>query len=210
MIISPGRKYIFVHIPKTGGTALSLALEDRAMADDILIGDTPKAERRRAKAKKWAKDRKLRKHSRLSELDGLLDAEKYFVVTLVRNPWDRMVSYYHWLKEQTFDHRAVTLARTHGFSDFLNHRETLAMLKAETYASYVKAPNVDPLFVRLENLAGDIQPFEAHLGFSLKIPHVNRSTRDADWRGYYSGGDAELVGKLCAEDIERFGYGFDG
>ena len=42
MIISRGRGYIFVHIPKTGGTAMALALEDRAKADDILIGDTPK------------------------------------------------------------------------------------------------------------------------------------------------------------------------
>lgn len=30
MIISRGRGYIFVHIPKTGGTAMALALEDRA------------------------------------------------------------------------------------------------------------------------------------------------------------------------------------
>ena len=43
MIISPGRGYVFVHAPKTGGTAMALALEARAMADDILIGDTPKA-----------------------------------------------------------------------------------------------------------------------------------------------------------------------
>jgi hypothetical protein len=39
MIISPGRGYVFVHIPKTGGTSLALALEARAMKDDILIGD---------------------------------------------------------------------------------------------------------------------------------------------------------------------------
>ena len=51
MIISRGRRYVFVHIPKTGGTALSLALEARAMKDDILIGDTPKARTRRARLK---------------------------------------------------------------------------------------------------------------------------------------------------------------
>lgn len=34
MIISPGRRFIFVHVPKTGGTALALALEDRAQAFD--------------------------------------------------------------------------------------------------------------------------------------------------------------------------------
>ena len=44
MIISRGRNYIFAHIPKTGGTALAMALETRAMHDDILIGDTPKAQ----------------------------------------------------------------------------------------------------------------------------------------------------------------------
>ena len=47
MIISPGRRYVFVHIPKTGGTALSVALEARAMKEDILSGDTPKAQARR-------------------------------------------------------------------------------------------------------------------------------------------------------------------
>ena len=30
MIISPSRRFVFVHIPKTGGTALTLALESRA------------------------------------------------------------------------------------------------------------------------------------------------------------------------------------
>ena len=210
MIISPGRKYIFVHIPKTGGTALSLALEDRAMADDILIGDTPNAVKRRGKVKKFAADRKLRKHSTLADLDGLLALDDFFVVTLVRNPWDRMVSYYHWLREQNFDHRAVTLAKAHGFSDFLTHPETVAVQTAESYSSYVSAKGVDPHFIRLEDLADDIEPFEKHLGFKFDIPHVNRSKRDADWRGYYSDTDADLVGRMYAADIDRFGYGFDG
>ena len=209
MIISRGRKYIFVHIPKTGGTALSLALEARAMADDILIGDTPKAVKRRTKAKKWAGDRKLRKHSTLAELDGLVSFEDFYVLTLVRNPWDRMVSYYHWLRDQSFDHRAVELAKANGFSEFLNHPETVAVQSAETYTSYVTALSVTPHFVRLEALADDIAPFETHLGFKLDIPHVNRSDRDADWRGYYSERDAELVGKIYAQDVEKFGYSFE-
>ena len=42
MIYSKGRNYLLTHAPKTGGTALMLALEARAMADDIIVGDTPK------------------------------------------------------------------------------------------------------------------------------------------------------------------------
>ena len=129
---------------------------------------------------------------------------------MVRNPWDRMVSYYHWLRDQSFDHPAVSLAQSLGFSDFLNHRETVAVQSAETYGAYVTVAGqeVATCFVRLEHLAEDLEPFEAHLGFTLDVPHVNRSDRDADWRGYYSDADAELVGGMYATDIARFGYGF--
>lgn len=215
MIISPGRKYIFVHIPKTGGTALSLALEARAKADDILIGDTPKAVKRRARIKKLSGDRRLGKHATLADIDRLTEVgalEGYFIVTLVRNPWDRMVSYYHWLREQGFKHRAVELAKTHDFSGFLNHPDTKAANGAESYGGYVSVAGheIQTCFVRLEALSEDIQPFEKHLGFKLDIPHVNRSDRNADWRGYYSQADADLVGRMYAEDIARFGYEFDG
>ena len=37
MIISRGRSYIFLHQPKTGGTSLALALEERAMKDDLSL-----------------------------------------------------------------------------------------------------------------------------------------------------------------------------
>ena len=118
MIISRGRGYIFVHIPKTGGTAMALALEDRAKADDIMIGDTPKAVKRRGKVKNVQTAGRLWKHSTLADAEGLITRDEMrdlFTFTLVRNPWDRMVSYYHWLKTQTFDHPAVILAQSKGF-----------------------------------------------------------------------------------------------
>ena len=98
MIISPRRNYIFVHIPKTGGTALATALEDRAMKDDILIGDTPKAKRRKARLKLLTAKGRIWKHSNLSDMAGVVDPAGTFTFTLVRNPWDRMVSYYTWLR----------------------------------------------------------------------------------------------------------------
>ena len=72
MILSRGRRFIFVHIPKTGGTALSLALEDRAMKDDILIGDTPKARARKGRLVGVKSAGRLWKHSTLSDIAGLV------------------------------------------------------------------------------------------------------------------------------------------
>ena len=216
MIISRGRGYIFVHIPKTGGTAMALALEARAMADDILIGDTPKARRRKRRLAGITARGRLWKHSTLADISGLIpDAEiaGLFTFTLVRNPWDRVVSYYHWLRGQSFDHPAVGLARDLSFAAFLAHPHTGASLHNAPYGSYMRrADGVEhcAAFVRLEALEQDLPPVRAHLGFPLTLPAgVNASTRRADFRSYYDDKSAELVARLCAPDIARFGYRFD-
>ena len=214
MIISPGRGYIFVHIPKTGGTSMALALEDRAMMDDILIGDTPKAKRRKGRLTSAKTAGRLWKHSTLADIEGDLvpgALEDYFVFTMVRNPWDRLVSYYHWLQEQSFDHPAVHLAKSTEFGAFLDHPETEAAFRAQTYASYVTTRGAEHCasFLRLEYLDEDIETLEAHLGFSLRpLSHENRSKRPSDYRSCYSQRAAERVADLCAQDIARFGYVF--
>ncbi len=215
MIISRGRRYIFVHIPKTGGTAMAMALEARAMKDDILIGDTPKAVRRRGRLKDVKTAGRLWKHSTLADAEGLISRDEMadlMVVTLVRNPWDRIVSYYHWLQAQRFDHAAVKLAQTLDFSAFLNHPHTQSSLAANPYAHYITdgagVPH-DALIARLEHWREDLAPFAQHLGFDLELPRANASDRARDWRGYYSDEDADLVGRLCEDDIARSGYRFD-
>lgn len=217
MILSRGRRYIFVHVPKTGGTALALALEARAMKDDILIGDTPKARARRGRQTGMAAAGRLWKHSTLADIAGLASEAEiagFFTLTLVRNPWDRMVSYYHWLRVQRFAHPAVELAKRQGFSGFLNHSQTRASLAAWPYAAWMRdGAGVEHcrLYLRLERVDDELAPFEAHLGFRIApLARANASERERDWRGYYSDDDAALLGALCAEDIARFGYVFDG
>ncbi|PTX54452.1 sulfotransferase family protein [Litoreibacter ponti] len=209
-----GRNFIFVHIPKTGGTSMALALEARAKADDVLIGDTPKARKRRRRVQGVEATGRLWKHSTLRDIVGLvpqsqIDAARVF--TLVRNPWDRIASYYHWLRAQSFEHPAVKLARGLEFSAFLHHPQTRASLQAAPYGSYVTtaagAERCD-LFVRLEHLSEDLPKLEALIGCKLgPFPHDNRSERGAT-RDLYSDADRDLVAEIAAEDIARFNYHF--
>lgn len=215
MIVSHGRKYIFVHIPKTGGTSLSLALEAKAKKDDVLIGDTPKATNRRKRYKDIKTSGKLWKHSRLTDIYGLVTQEQiesYFVFTIVRNPWDRMVSYYHWLKAQNFDHPAVKCAHDHSFTEFLSDPETRLSLQNDAAKYYVSDHNgVDccDLYLRLEFLQQDVKLLEQRLEIKLAdLPHDNSSHRDMDYTSYYDTQCKDIIGSVFADDIKKFSYSF--
>lgn len=215
MIYSPKHGYIFIHIPKTGGTSLARALEARAAADDIMLGDTPKALKRRHKARGVAAAGRLWKHSMLADIVGLVTPEQIAqarVFTMVRNPWDRVVSYYHWLQGQSFNHPAVAMAKTLAFSAFLNDPQIMASLQAHPYGRYVTDADGRErcdLFVRLEHLEEDIARLEQLIGLRVgPLPHDNRSERKKSYRSYYSKEDQHLVGDLLKEDISRFGYQF--
>lgn len=214
MILSRGRGYLFVHIPKTGGTSLALALEARAMKDDIMLGDTPKALKRRRRLKGVQTAGRLWKHATLADLDGLLRADEIadlFTFTLVRNPWERVLSYYHWLRGQSFDHPAVHLAKALPFDGFLRDPGTQASLRDWPAGRYMRAADGQEhcrLYIRLEHFARDAQPLFDHLGFDLTLPHENASDRQAGDRAAYTPALRDIVARCCAEDIARFGYEF--
>jgi len=214
VIISRGRRYAFVHIPKTGGTSLSLALEGRAMKDDLMLGDTPKALKRRRRLQGAHAAGRLWKHSTLADIHGLVSAEELdglFCFTMVRNPWDRVASYYRWLRGQGFEHPAVHLAKAEDFAGFLRHPQTQASLRAWPARRYMEdaaGRERCDLYIRLEHFATDAQPLFDHLGFGLELPQVNASAREE--AAAYTPELRDIVAEVCAEDIARFGYVYGG
>ncbi len=209
MIISPGRGYIFVHIPKTGGTSMALALEARAMKDDILIGDTPKALRRRKRLRTLDVPGRLWKHAGLHDIDGMEGLpDPAFVFTLVRNPWDRIVSLYHWARAQRFDHPMICAAKAHPFDGFLALPDIQSALRndnAEAYVTDREGQLRCDAFIRLEHLDTDLVPLEAHLGFRIEMPHANASDHPPA-TDLYDEKTAALIAGIFARDITRFGY----
>ncbi len=215
MIISPARRYIFVHIPKTGGTSMALALEARAKRDDLLIGDTPKSRARHRRIKGLKCAGRLWKHSRIADIAGLSQAEPlddFFIFTIVRDPWDRVLSLYHWLRDQRFSHLGVARAKTLSFRDFVADAEIAAMLSHDRVGAYTTdASGLDRAgaVLRLEQVEDDLPALEARLGFRIgPLPHANRSVRPNDTRAAYDDISAECVANYFAEDILRFGYEF--
>lgn len=214
MIISRGRNYIFVHIPKTGGTSMALALEARAMKDDIMLGDTPKAVKRRKRMKDVTAAGRLWKHSTLADIEGVVtraELAEMFCFALVRNPWDRVVSYYHWLRDQSFDHPMVRLAQQTGFAGFLETPALQSSLMNAPYGSYLQdgaGEDRAKLFIRLEHFAQDAEPLFDHLGFRIELPVENASNRAGSYEDYYTEELAQIVARICADDISRFEYRF--
>lgn len=215
MIISMGRKYIFVHAPKTGGTSMALALEARAMKDDLMLGDTPKAIKWRKRLKDVKAAGRLWKHSTLADIDGMVTPQQMddmFIFTLVRNPWDQMVSYYHWLQTQTFQHDAVSLAQKTSFTDFAQSDLIINSFRktpAQHYMTDASGTTRCNAYIRIEHFTKDAATLVDHLGFELTLDHVNRSDRVQDYRTYYCEGSRNAVAAACAVDIERFGYSFE-
>ena len=94
----------------------------------------------------------------------------------------------------------------------LAHPQTQASFRLWPYGAYMRdAGGVERcrLYARAERLEAELAPFWDHLGFRLTVPRVNESDRPRDWRPLYDDATAAQVAEICAEDIARFGYGFD-
>ena len=206
MIICHSHKFIYVHPPKTAGTAVSVSLGELCGPDDAQIGDWPGAQ--------YAKSGRLKgigKHATLSALQFprlSVDLRDYCVVLSVRNPWDRLVSFYHWARVQEFDSPQIIAAQTNDFDGFLSSTVIQSAFYSSPYRKYAANPD---LVLRSETLGDDLRQLGQRLSVAIRIPaRVNMSERQQDWRPYYSDETAALVAKMCAKDIADYGYSFEG
>jgi hypothetical protein len=201
-MISFQKRFLFVHIPKTAGNSIQSVLRD--YSEDELVAlrsEQDGIERFGLRNPKY----KIKKHSTLAEYRTALGEAGFrnlYKFTCVRNPWDRIVSFYFTPTQNTTTWDRRKFRKT--ISKVLSVADYLRLDKGD------KDPfgNVDSI-IRFENLADDFRAVCAALSISPTIlPQYNRSSRE-HYSKYYDDELRELVRARFAAEIERFGYTFE-
>ena len=191
------RRCIYVHVPKTGGTSVKKLL---------CPGKSPS-------------------HTTLHYFSLLFtgpEFRSFFKFAFVRNPWDRLLSAYRFLKrggrgpgDEGFRERYLT--RYESFEDFvlngLHEPEVIGYLHLVPQERFVVLGRRQIALDFLgyyESLAPDFEYVAGRLGLPTALPWENRSDdTGSDYRDAYTGPMIDKVAAVYCEDAELFGYGFD-
>ena len=128
---------------------------------------------------------------------------KYYSFCFVRNPWDRLTSWYsYW--------RSDSPSKT-SFSQWLFMFADKYHLDQANYFMSKEQKILVDFIGKYENLNNDFNIVCDHLGIKSKaLPHLNQSKkRKSHYSEYYTPETVEYVRELCKKDIELFDYKFE-
>ncbi|GAB5390341.1 MAG: sulfotransferase family 2 domain-containing protein [Alphaproteobacteria bacterium] len=198
-MISHDHKAIMVHVPKTGGTSVEYAFG--FIKIDKPEDFVPRAGLHDADAMgpKHARARRLK-------LDYPEIWNEYFTFAFVRNPWDRLVSSYHWAKQGN----KPRLQKFNSFEEFVLEMPNIKARLKNTQLNFIanKRGKILVDFVgRTETMDRDFAHVCERIGSDLELPRINTSKR-GDYTEYYTDEMRKIVDEVFADDIEAFGYKF--
>jgi len=191
MFISKKYKFAFVHMPKTGGTSVSISLDP---CFDLLNGE-------------------VNRHMPWACLPDYLtpgEIADYDRVVSVRNPWELVLSNFLMLLKSPVlpEHREV---RGMTFGDYVPwHFENHPMKMSEyLYAPTVADGLIPNIILRFERLADDFAAFCADRGIEATLQHHNEGSTRGHYSSFYTPETADLVARHMAREIEDLGYEFE-
>jgi hypothetical protein len=222
VFISPATRSLFVHIQKTGGNSVEAAFHRVDPEIRLSCQSFAGSRSHRFAEHLWRRSiptplRPRRHHHARSIRDELGAAtwESLFTFGFVRNPWDRLVSWYSMCRQERH-RRSRFMAYVHDhiatFTEFVERAEADPVLAktAVPQLEYLEGERRVILvnFVgRYESLDEDLGAVADRLGVVLSLPLVNTS-RHPHYRQMYTASTRDLVARRFARDIEKFGYEF--
>lgn len=217
MLLSPKYRFLFVHIPKTGGTSVRVALRGYKWKDPYRIPLFLCSRLSALFGHRLAC--KLPRHAKIVAAKEMLPREFFdslFKFAFVRNPWDLQVSSYHHIRRE----RPHLLHGIDSFSEFLRYKLNpdrpyvfhldVSIERQSDYLVDLDGSILTDFIGRYENLAEDFREACRRIGIRPpSLPHKRKAQDRRDYRAYYTDETAELVARHYRRDIELFGYRFD-
>jgi hypothetical protein len=207
MPYSASNRAIFIWIPKTAGTSVISGLHTlgvfRRRTPEVLWGRIPEGERKKWRAANW-------QHLSVEGVKSRITApgwEDCFSFTFVRNPWDRLVSFYAYSQASRSDPNSVQYgaAPVTSFEQWIDESPPL------TQMWYLKDKNgqMPVSFVgKFENLREDFGRVCTCLGHTPVVLEKLRASNRGNYRDYYNASLRKRVAEKYAEEIELFQYVF--
>ena len=188
-------KFIFIHVPKNAGNGII-----RSLCGCKATGHNPIGSYKTYDSNKFS---------------------SYFKFGVVRNPWDRVVSAFHYLRgggmglyDNEFHNKY--LARYRDFNEFVCALNDMALAKKilkwthfipqSYFLNIDNSLGVDYL-IRYESLSEGYMHIAKKLGSESQLAIFNKSDR-FDYKSYYSRETKEIIRKLYSYDIDFFKYEF--
>ena len=216
-MISYAKNFIFVHIPKTGGNSVQDSLfrysEDIRTVDHSVQDGVERFGVSHPGTE-------LTKHSRISEYEMALPKEFFasaFKFAILRNPWDRMVSFYFYVLERKsrqtgqlpqidppVDQEAFLelVRRTGGYRGFICGRTDDGGRPRS-----IDQHKMD-FFLRFEHLQDDYEVVCSRLGLEATQLARRNVSRHLPYKSYYNEILYQAVAKRFAAEIEYFDFKF--
>jgi hypothetical protein len=215
VIVSHAHRFVFLKTRKTAGTSVEIALSTICGPDDVITPVTEADERLRADSGGRAPQnfgspplaRKAFNHmpaSMVRQLVGRDAWDDYLTFSIERNPWDAVVSLYHWR------HRDDPTPPA--FADFVDE-PVVEELATKNFRGYrINGEIAVDRVLRFERLADDLAEVWSRLGLPGEpaLPRAKGGSRPTgpSYAAYYDDASRDRVADLFADAIKDFGYEF--
>jgi Sulfotransferase family len=189
MIVSDAHRFVFAHVPKTGGISVRAALEPFADGQSAVLRETT--------------------HETLPALLARAPhLAGHFKFAFVRNPWDRLVSFHVYAREKLKP--TYPQMRHVDFTGMLRQLDADAAWMRDLFATRPQHAHVAGAdFVgRFEDIDSDFGRVCARLNIAASLPKKNAS-QHGPYAGYYDDWSRGFVAARYRADIEQFGYAFE-